>query len=49
MCHFSRHFLEQTQLRNISMAEVEDVLNNAHQKVMEDELMVYQKVTVINQ
>ncbi|MCW3109828.1 MAG: hypothetical protein JWQ09_4334 [Segetibacter sp.] len=48
MHHFSKHFLDQMQVRNISMPEVEDVLLNSFQKVMEDELTVYQKVIVTN-
>ena len=44
MLNFSKHFLEQIQLRNITMPEVEDVLHNPDQKLMEDELTVYQKL-----
>ena len=44
MLNFSKHFLEQIQLRNITMPEVEDVLHNPDQKLMEDELTVYQKI-----
>ncbi len=48
MYNFSKHFLEQIQLRNITMPEVEDVLLNPQQKVMEDELTVHQKIIYSN-
>ncbi len=44
MYRFSKHFLQQMQLRKISMAEIEDGLNHPQQKVSEDQLTVYQKV-----
>ncbi len=48
MYNFSKHFLEQIQLRNITMPEVEDVLLNPQQKEMEDELTVHQKIIYSN-
>jgi hypothetical protein len=40
---FSQHFIEQMKLRNISLEEVKDVLNNPQQVTAEDDLKVYQK------
>jgi len=40
---YSQHALEQMQLRNISVAEVEDILKNPEHVTMEDGLTVYQK------
>jgi hypothetical protein len=48
MYNFSKHFLEQIQLRNITMPEVKDVLLNPQQKVMENELTVQQKIIYSN-
>ena len=48
MYKFSQHFLDQMQLRNITLSEVEDVLYNEHETVMEDELMIHQKVIISN-
>lgn len=48
MYQFSQHFLDQMQLRNITMSEVEEVLYNKHETVMEDELMIHQKVVISN-
>jgi hypothetical protein len=45
---FSEHFIEQMQLRNISLEEAEDVLNNPQQITTEDNLQVYQKIVYIN-
>lgn len=48
MYKFSQHFLDQMQVRNISMSEVEDVLYNEHETVIEDELMIHQKIIILN-
>ena len=45
---FSLHFIEQMQLRNISLEAVEDVLNNPQHITTEDDLTVYQKLVYIN-
>lgn len=40
---YSQHFLQQMQLRNISMKDVENTLDNPKQIIIEDSLTVYQK------
>lgn len=40
---YSEHFLQQMQLRNITMKDVEDTINNPEQIANEDGLIVYQK------
>jgi hypothetical protein len=41
---FSKHSLEQMELRNINRGEIENALNNPQQKAFEDNLSIYQKI-----
>ena len=48
MHHFSKHFIEQMQIRNISISEASDALENSQQTLIEDGLTVYQKLIYKN-
>ncbi len=44
MYQFSKHFIEQLQIRHIGLAEAMDVINNPEHVLQEDGLTVYQKL-----
>ncbi len=48
MHQFSQHFIEQMQIRGITIFEATDALNNPQLTLAEDGLTVYQKVITKN-
>ncbi len=46
MLNYSNHFLEQMQLRSLSIKNVEDALQSPDSIVIEDDLTVYQKMII---
>ncbi len=45
MVSYSQHFLQQIEVRNISLNSIENALQNPDVIITEDSLTVYQKMT----